>query len=416
MAPVISEKSDLVIRPAQYRDLEAVERLLMESFAADCDRRAEEFAYRLKRLHQWHHPLKLLSLVPGHPQYSARTYVAEQNGQVLGVTQVSPFNCTRSTWRIEHVMDDPSVHEQSIGTQLLRYCFETILEARTWLLEVNINSKRGLALYRQNGFQPLAEITHWSVGAEALQALASREPDLPNLLPIRDADAALLHQLDTAAMPPLVRQVFDRHINDFKSGLWGAVLDRMGQKISQTETVSGYVFEPQRKAAIGYYQVHLCRDGRQSHHGHLTVHPAYTWLYPELLTQMARLTQSAPQAALFLTSADYQPEREACLEQIGAERIDHTLMMSRSVWHKLREARPLSLEGLQLSEVLQGFHQNRKPVPGRISLLPWAGQQMPPTDATSGQPEVEPKKTERSPSQFPPSAPGPNIDHDGSPC
>jgi len=42
-----------------------------------------------------------------------------------------------------------------------------------------------------------------------LQELATGEPDLPNLLPVSNADAQLLYQLDTAAMPPLVRQVFD---------------------------------------------------------------------------------------------------------------------------------------------------------------------------------------------------------------
>jgi hypothetical protein len=68
-------------------------------------------------------------------------------------------------------------------------------------------------------------------------------------------------------------------------------------------------------------------------------------------------------------------------------------MMSRSVWHKLREAKPVSLEGLHLSEVLQGFQPARKPVPSRISLIksipplsqPGSGQASPasPTDAQS---------------------------------
>ncbi|MCY7275874.1 MAG: GNAT family N-acetyltransferase, partial [Phormidesmis sp. CAN_BIN44] len=141
------------------------------------------------------------------------------------------------------------------------------------------------------------------------------------------------------------------------------------QLFSRTEFVSGYVFEPQRKAAIGYFQVQLCRDGSQPHVAQLTVNPAYTWLYPELMAQMARVTQEVPAQALQLSSSDYQPEREEYLERIGADRIAHTLVMSRSVWHKLREAKPAAMEGLQLSDVLQGLQPSRKPVPGRISLL-----------------------------------------------
>jgi len=59
---------------------------------------------------------------------------------------------------------------------------------------------------------------------------------------------------------------------------------------------------------------------------------------------MARITQDFPSQSLHLASADYQPEREEYFERIGAERIEHTLLMSRSVWHKVREAKPLSLE------------------------------------------------------------------------
>jgi hypothetical protein len=206
-----------------------------------------------------------------------------------------------------------------------------------------------------------------------LQLLATRAPDLPNLLPVTNADAALLHQLDTAAMPPLVRQVFDRHVGDFRNKPLNALVNGLRCWFDQTKWASGYIFEPQRKAAIGYYGLRLSGDNQTPHVAQMTVHPAYTWLYPELLAQMAQLSQMAAPASLQLVSTDYQPEREACLEQIGAERIEHGLIMSRSVWHKVRESRSLSLENLQLAEMLQGFQQNRKPVPGRLTPTPMQG-------------------------------------------
>ena len=274
-------------------------------------------------------------------------------------------------------MVDPQARARGIGSQLLRYCFEVIGEARTWLLEVNINDKDALALYRQNGFQTLAQLTYWEIRSELLQELASGEPDLPNLLPVSNADAQLLYQLDTASMPPLVRQVFDRNTHDFKTSLFGGLRDGIKQWLSQTEVVSGYVFEPQRKAAIGYFQVRMCRKGREPHVATLTVHPAYTWLYPELLSQLARISQDLPPQSLQLVSADYQPEREEYLEQIGANRVEHTLMMSRSVWHKLRESKFVSLEGLQWPEVLQGLQPARKPVPGGMSWMHQKQQPLP---------------------------------------
>ena len=369
MAPVSPQNPNTVIRPIQYRDLEVMEKRCAEEFEAETHSRLTDTCQQLSQARRWFGWLKLLSLFPNPYQYLFCCHVAEQEGKFRGMIQISPFNRTRSTWRVERVVIDPAASSQGIGSVLLRHCLEVVWEARTWLLEVNVNDKNALALYRQNGFQPLAQMTYWTIGPALQEQLANREPDLPTLLPVSNADAQLLCQLDTAAMPPLLRQVFDRHIQDFQTGLVSALIEGFRQWLAHTEVVSGYVFEPQRKAAIGYFQVQLSRDGSQPHVAQLSVHPAYTWLYPELLSQMARIAKDFPPQSLHLASADYQPEREEYLEQIGAERISHTLLMSRSVWHKLRESKLNALEALQLSDVLQGFQPARKPVPGRMSWL-----------------------------------------------
>ncbi|AFY50129.1 acetyltransferase [Nostoc sp. PCC 7524] len=375
MNSLLPQNLSVVIRPAQYRDLDGIERISQESFAALTPKGASVINQQMQWLRRWYGFLKFLSWFPNPLQYLFFSYVAEQGRMLLGMIQVSPFNRTRTTWKVDRVMLDRAADKQGIGSQLLRHCFESILEARTWLLEVNINDLEALALYRRNGFQRLAEMTYWEIEPELLQELAQAEPDLPNLLPVSNADAQLLYQLDTASMPPLVRQVFDRNTRDFKTSLFGALTDAVKQWVTKTEVVSGYVFEPQRKAAIGYFQVQLDRQGEAPHVASLTVHPAYTWLYPELLAQLARIAQDFPQQGLKLASSDYQPEREEYLERIGAKRTEHTLIMSRSVWHKLRESKLVSLEGIQWTDVLQGLQPARKPIPGGMSWVQTRQQQ-----------------------------------------
>ncbi|GCL39822.1 GCN5-like N-acetyltransferase [Sphaerospermopsis reniformis] len=367
MNSLLPRNLSLVIRPVQYRDLDGIERLTQDSYT---DLSPKGSFFTMQWLRHWFGLLKFLSWFPNPLQYRFCGFVAEQGRMLLGMIQVSPFNRTRSTWRIDRVMLDRTADKLGVGSQLLRHCFESILEARTWLLEINVNDVDALALYRQNGFQRLAEMTYWEISPELLRELAQAEPDLPNLLPVSNADAPLLYQLDTASMPPLVRQVFDRHTHDFKTSLFGVLADAVKQWVTKTEVVSGYVFEPQRKAAIGYFQVQLDRKGENPHVASLTVHPAYTWLYPELLSQLARIAQDFPQQGLQLASSDYQPEREEYLERIGAKRIEHTLIMSRSVWHKIRESKFVSLEGIQWPEVLQGLQPARKPIPGGMSWVP----------------------------------------------
>ena len=222
-------------------------------------------------------------------------------------------------------------------------------------------------------------MTYWRLPSPLIAKLAQQSSDLPNLLPISNADAPLLYQLDCVSMPPLLRQIFDRDVHDFKTGFIEATINKVLQWLGRSEEFKGYIFEPQRKAAIGYFQLKSYPNESNAYQAKLTVNPAYTWLYPELIVQMAQiayksatkssqledLTCSLP--SLELVSADYQPEREEFLNEIGASEIEHTLLMSRSVWHKIRETK--RLEGLQLSEVLQGLKPARTPIPSRISVL-----------------------------------------------
>jgi hypothetical protein len=168
-------------------------------------------------------------------------------------------------------------------------------------------------------------------------------------------------------MPATVRQVYDRDVSDFRTSPLDWLLDQAKCVISQTERVEMCVYEPERKTAIGYFNLKLDRTGQQPHVAKLTVHPAYTWLYPELMAKMARLTQAYPPQALALASTDYQPEREEFLLKLGARDVERTLLMSRSVWHKVREARsPWYSEYLAL--VLQKLPV-KQPVPERFEGL-----------------------------------------------
>ncbi|MGF1540674.1 MAG: GNAT family N-acetyltransferase [Pleurocapsa sp.] len=389
MTSSVPDISKLVVRPLQYRDVDAINAIVGECIAQETSKRLLTVDKELEQVGSWYGLKRFLSLLPHSYYHGWRIYVAQQAEEVLGLIQVASLNTTRSTWRVERVLlnsNSPKLEllqsQKDVGSALLRYCLENIWEARTWMLEVNVNENNHLALYRENGFQPLAQMTYWQLSAELLEQLSQQSPDLPNFLPVGNADAPLLYQLDCISMPPLLRQVFDRHVNDFKTSLIQAAVSQIRQWLNKTDVVSGYVFEPQRKAAIGYFKLECSKEASRPHKAELTVNPAYTWLYPKLMAQMAQITQkmtdgnkklplpdnySCQLQPLEIVSADYQPEREEYFNKIGAIPIENSLLMSRSVWHKIKEAKPL--EGLQLSDVLQGFKPARTPIPSRISLL-----------------------------------------------
>ncbi|MGB7084112.1 MAG: GNAT family N-acetyltransferase [Phormidesmis sp.] len=395
-----SSEDALSIRSIHLRDLDNL-RAAGATEVASHTTQAPEIDDYIKQLRRWYGPLKALTLFPNPLRHVFSAFVAEANGNLQGMIQVSPFNRTLSTWKIDRMLVNlakgcpptpevasedglskegvaPDSSEEGrqlhmgldVGSQLLRHCFEHIREAQYWLSETDVNDKFGLALYRHNGFQPLARVTYWSIQPEQLAILSEHDPALPNLLPVSNADAQLIYQLETVSIPPLVRQVLDYQIQDFKTKLPGKLKKRLTRWTNREETVSAYVFEPQRKTAIGFFKITLCRDGNSAHSAKLTVHPAYTWLYPELMAQMAGVVQKFPGQPLQIMSLDYQTEREEYLKQIGALEIEHTLMMSRSVWHKVRESKAGALEGLKLPSGLPGLQPTGTPLPGRFS---WDG-------------------------------------------
>ena len=383
----VPNNEQLIVRPLQHRDVDAINALVSECVAKETSKRLITIDRELEQVGSWYGLKRFLSLLPRSYYHGWRVYVAQHREEVLGLIQVSSLNSTHSTWRVERVLlnsNSPNLEllktQKEIGSQLLRYCLQNIWEARTWMLEVNINEKNHLALYRENGFQPLAQMTYWQISAELISQLAQQDSDLPNFLPISNADAPLLYQLDCVSMPPLLRQVFDRRVEDFKSSILQNAVSRIRLWLNGTDVVNGYVFEPQRKVAIGYFRLESSKDGSRPHRAQLTVNPAYTWLYPKLTAKMARIIEESldrkhgladdnqlHSQPLEIVSADYQPEREEYFSKIGATSVEQTLLMSRSVWHKIKEAKPL--EGLQLSDVLQGFKPARAPIPSRISWL-----------------------------------------------
>ena len=385
----------LIIRPIHLRDLD---RLQVEGATevASHTTEAPELSDYIQQLRRWYGPIKALTLFPNPLRHLLSAFVAEADGALRGMIQVSPFNHTLSTWRIDRMLvnlardaqkgaqrsdaqsgageekKDGKLHlGMDVGSHLLRHCFENIREAQYWISETDVNDTFGLSLYRHNGFQPLARATHWSIQPEQLATLAEHDPALPNLLPVSNADAQLIYQLETVSVPPLVRQVLDYQIQDFKATLSDKLTKRVTHWVGKEETVLAYVFEPQRKTAIGYFEIKLCRDRSKPHAAKMTVHPAYTWLYPEMMAQMAGVVQKFPSQPMNIMSLDYQTEREEYLKQIGALEIEHTLIMSRSVWHKVREAKSASaLEGLKLPGGLPGLQPTGTPLPGRFS---WHG-------------------------------------------
>ena len=130
-----------MIRPVRYRDLDAIDELTQQSPERElphCSTVREKGV----SIRNWYGVLRFLSLLPNPLQSLPCVHVAELNQKIQGVIQVSPFNRTRSTWRVDRVVVAPAIVESDeetsqvltrvdIGSLLIRFCLERIWQART---------------------------------------------------------------------------------------------------------------------------------------------------------------------------------------------------------------------------------------------------------------------------------------------
>ncbi|NEP40855.1 MAG: GNAT family N-acetyltransferase, partial [Okeania sp. SIO2H7] len=84
-------KSQVVIRPLEYRDLEAIKNLCRETPEVQHNHRDVTFnlspislSQKLPQISRWYWPIKLLSLFPNPCKYLLISYVAEVDGQIKG--------------------------------------------------------------------------------------------------------------------------------------------------------------------------------------------------------------------------------------------------------------------------------------------------------------------------------------------
>lgn len=148
MSLSVQNTPKLVVRPLQYRDVEAINALVNECVVRENSKRLVTIDRELEQVGSWYGLKRFLSFLPQSHYHGWRIYVAQRLEEVLGIIQVSSLNSTRSTWKVERVLlNSNSPHlellksQKEIGSQLLRYCLENIWEARTWMLEVNVNEK-----------------------------------------------------------------------------------------------------------------------------------------------------------------------------------------------------------------------------------------------------------------------------------
>ena len=162
MAAFFNNNFKVLIRPLKYQDLDWLETLDIETIQVQPSLGYISFREELKQTRYWFRLIEMFNQFPNSFRNYRKVYIAEllsiSGDPILkGFIHISPFNINLSTWRIERiiVVSDKKQYEKlsnpkELGAQLLRYCLGIICEARTWILEVDINKNDFLVLKSSN--------------------------------------------------------------------------------------------------------------------------------------------------------------------------------------------------------------------------------------------------------------------------
>ncbi|HEY9724736.1 MAG TPA: GNAT family N-acetyltransferase [Oscillatoriaceae cyanobacterium] len=321
-----------MIRAVRYSDLDAVRGIFESAFREEYGRRGVDIGSQVARWQKMYPLIRVLGLFPNPYRYMLNLYVLEQDGQICGFIQTSPGNAERTRWHIDYVAVAPDCQGRGLGVKLVEEVFERYgeLGVKCFTLEVDAQNAPALRLYEKLGFRQYAAVTYYQLE----RAPAAQGLELPGFRRYRSRDAQGLYELYQASTPAPVRLVDSREPSDFALGFIERAMAGMRRGLKQVADLR-YVVE--REGKIVAYMRLTAQMRALPHTLHLTVHPGYETLLPELLDQAARLLADYPDNPVLSWAPDYQPAKQQALVDWGMQviTVDRCLVRDNLIALKL---------------------------------------------------------------------------------
>jgi hypothetical protein len=300
-------------------------------------------------------PERLLQRIAPRPPLAASVLVAYRHPQEpLGLVVSERLNRSGSCWRLrhlrtsEHSLGASEAGRLAVEAALVRDAIQRCRHAASWIATLSSCNDERLAVLRQQGFQPLRRQTLWRWQREPQgstpTAVAAFPQDL-ELVPLNRRTAALMWQLEQAALPAQLRQLLDRRVEDL---------------LDESEQPSLMLVDRSRQQAVAGAR-RLRSGSRSLQELELTLHPGWQHLLGDPLLQLLELSASH-EAQLLLRSDLLDPQRGRWLQGLGLTPEGEELLMARSVWRR-HAPQPSQEMARRLEAVLGQLQPRQGPVP-----------------------------------------------------
>lgn len=348
-APEGMQSSRLIqTRLARKRDFEGIKKIFELAFTDEYARREVDIVRRIEKIESLYPLVKLLSLFPNPYQHVFTVHVAEEEGQIAGMAQMSPRNDIQTRWHIDNIAVHPDFRGRGLASQLLNDVFQYYNErgALRFTLEVDTHNAPAIKLYEKLGFRRYSTLYYYKLSPKKLGSFRTRkEVVMPvGLRERKPSDAEAIWELYQQTIPPYIRVVEDRQPEDFSLGPVQQSTEWLKKSLKRSETLHWVVEDTHRNCLAASLDIYA-QLRALPHVLQLTLHPAYGDLAEPLLTYALHQLANLNIAPVLIGAYECQRAKLDASKALGFKKLTADFLMVRDTMERLTLANTEVQEG-----------------------------------------------------------------------
>lgn len=287
--------------------------------------------------------------VPCRWHVAPSTYVAKEDGIVVGLISVASLGKSHTCWFIDHLLVHPDHRGRGIAQELLRYVFALFGSQGVshFVTEVSALNQPGLGPLGPCGFRRCARIVKYQLSADHQSEPVDGVNTLFRLALSHDKQA--LFQLQQDVLPADLRLIYSLEADDFSvsdlpvSDLPIYSNNKILKRLIRRKVWYWVAEDAERKVLTAAIKVKCHREG--DYHLEFLIHPGWAHMASQSVSFiLANMAQIGMKGMILAKCYDYQSSVAEALEQAHLEKKGEFFLMAREHWLRAKKAKQIKID------------------------------------------------------------------------
>ncbi|PKL75834.1 MAG: hypothetical protein CVV27_13315 [Candidatus Melainabacteria bacterium HGW-Melainabacteria-1] len=325
-------------RLARKRDFEGIKQIFELAFTEEYQRREVDIVRKIEKLESIYPLVRLLSLFPNPYQHVFTVHVAEVEGRIAAMAQMSPRNDTQTRWHVDNIAVHPDFRGKGMAQQLLNDVFAYYSErgALRFTLEVDVANAPAIKLYEKLGFRRFSTLCYHKMSPKQLGKYRDLESVTvhPGLRERRASDTEAVWELYQQSIPPYIRVVEDRSPGDFALSPMQQGTEWLKKSLKRSQAIHWVVEDSHRQCLAASLDIYA-QLRELPHVIQLTIHPAYGDLAEPLLRFALNQLAQVSINPILIGSYEIHRAKQEAVKALGFKKLTADFLMVRDNMDRL---------------------------------------------------------------------------------